>query len=471
MIKLRFRTIILVITLILMQSAAASANSAPTYWEGYPYSEVLLVDEASPIEVKREKLIFDYNSIRQEQFGFSPTAAVTAEYQMMNSSNADQRVQMAFSLVSSLAELSVKDLIVETDGSRVSYEVYPAMEAAEHKYDSDAHFRYGGFHISTAEYELPGFDLNQKAQLVRYRIKPAKEENLRFEVIFNADPKQTRLIGKNFNMASYTEGKGSSIGAGLYKDKEKVVEVLVLGEAIHLETEVLTEDGVKADPADFYFEEEVSSVDPRKYLMDEIHRDLRREITTAVDETQLLNLYLSRIWSDGLVAGYSLLDEALSASHEDRVITLLYSVDFPAGSERTIRVGYLTGGTMDRRETSSPQYHYTYLLSPAKHWKSFGELELEIRTPEKAPFVIESSLPLTLDGERRYITVLDGLPEDELLFTLYHKEQITSLDKVEKSLDGLRYVPFFIAMFWPFLLAGIILIIILLWSKKARIRN
>lgn len=469
--KLRFTTTVLVITFILMQSGASFANSAPTYWEGYPYSEVLLVDEASPIEVKREKLLFDYNRPMEQQFGFSPTAAVTAEYQMVNSSNTDQKVQMAFSLVSSLNELSMKDLIVEADGSKVPYEIYPAMEAAEHNYDSDEQFRYDGFHISNAELELPGFDLNQNAQLVRYRIKAVKESNMRFELFFHADPERTRLIAKNFNMASYTEGKGSSLGAGIYDDKEKVVEVLVLGETIDLKTEILTEEGEKADRSDYYLKEEVISVEPRKYLMDEIHRDLRRDTLEAVDDTQLLNLYLSRIWSDGLVAGYSLLDEALSASHADRVITLLYTAYFPADSERTIRVGYLTDGTMDRRESISPQYHYTYLLSPAKHWKSFGELELEIRTPEKAPFVIDSSLPLTLDGERRYVSVVDGLPEDELLFTLYHKDQITSLDKIQKSLDGFRSVPFVLSIIWPFLLAGIILLVILRRNKKARSRN
>jgi hypothetical protein len=463
----RFRKTIVMMILMMLQSTVVFANSAPTYWQGYPYSEVLLVDASSPVSIINETLRFDFNAPAKERHGFTPTAKVTAAYTMKNTSHSDKSVQMAFSLVSSLSEFSVKDLTIESDGNPVSYQIYPAMDEAEQAYDSDQKFHYGGLHISTAELELPGIDLNQNAKLLRYQIKPVTGEDLRFEVSFKVDPQKTRLIGKNFNMASYTEGKGASIGAGVFGEQEQTVEILVLGEPSTLKTEVLTQDGKEADPSDFRLEKEEISVAPLDYLMDHIRRELGRDIRNAIEDTQLINLYLNRISNDGLVAGYSLLDEVLSVSHADRIITLLYTVEFPADTEKTVRVGYLTNGTMDRRETSMPRYLYTYLLSPAKHWQSFGKLELEIRTPQEAPYLIESTLPLELQEERRYTAVLDGLPEQELQFTLYNKEQVTTLDKVQKSLDGLRYLPMIISIIWPILLVACLVIFILRRIKKA----
>lgn len=462
-----FRTIIFLMILVALQTTVVFANSAPTYWEGYPYSEVLLVDDSSPISIINETLLFDFSAKVKDRHSFTPSASVTAAYTMKNTSPSDRSVQMAFSLVSSLSEFSVKDLTIESDGKPVAYQIYPAMDEVEQGYDSDQEFRYGGFNISTAELELQGIDLNQKAQLIRYRVKPVTGKDLRFEVSFKVDPQKTRLIGKNFNMASYTEGKGASIGAGIFGEQEQMMEILVLGEPGTLKTEVLTQDGKKADLSDFRLESEEMSVAPREYLMDHIRRQLDSDIGNAIDDTQLLNLYLNRIFYDGLVAGYSLMDEVLSTSHADRIITLLYTVDFPADAEKTVRVGYVTGGTMDRRETSMPKYLYTYLLSPAKHWQSFGKLELEIRTPRDAPYLIESTLPLELQGEQRYTAVLDGLPEQELQFTLYSKEQVSTLDKVQKSLDGLQYLPMLIWIIWPILLAVFLVMLILRQVKKA----
>ncbi len=60
-------------------------------------------------------------------------------------------------------------------------------------------------------------------------------------------------------------------------------------------------------------------------------------------------------------------------------------------------------------------FEYTYLLSPAKTWKSFGELEIVVNTPH---YITESGIDGFTKGMEGYYLKLDGLPDGELTFTL-----------------------------------------------------
>lgn len=62
-----------------------------------------------------------------------------------------------------------------------------------------------------------------------------------------------------------------------------------------------------------------------------------------------------------------------------------------------------------------PIYQYTYLLSPAKTWASFGTLEIVVNTPY---YLTDSSLKGFVATESRHALSLSGLPEGELTFTL-----------------------------------------------------
>ncbi len=64
-------------------------------------------------------------------------------------------------------------------------------------------------------------------------------------------------------------------------------------------------------------------------------------------------------------------------------------------------------------------YEYTYLLSPAKTWSSFGTLEIVINTPY---YITESSIGGFSKVDGGYALTLDGLPDGELEFTLSESE-------------------------------------------------
>ena len=64
-------------------------------------------------------------------------------------------------------------------------------------------------------------------------------------------------------------------------------------------------------------------------------------------------------------------------------------------------------------------YTYTYLLSPASTWASFGELEIIINTPF---YITENSLDGFTKTETGYTLKRNGLPEGELEFVLCSSE-------------------------------------------------
>ena len=111
-----------------------------------------------------------------------------------------------------------------------------------------------------------------------------------------------------------------------------------------------------------------------------------------------------------------------------------------------------------------PSIHtYTYLLSPAQTWRSFGTLDIRINTPY---FITESSLKGFEKGEGGYILSLDGLPEGELVFVL-------SADKhPARSPIYLVYLISYLPLLLPILaviLLPIVMIIVLVRRRKKRL--
>ena len=65
-------------------------------------------------------------------------------------------------------------------------------------------------------------------------------------------------------------------------------------------------------------------------------------------------------------------------------------------------------------------YAYTYLLSPAKTWTQFGELDITVNTPY---YMTECGIDGFTRTDGGYALTLPGLPEGELTFTLSEAER------------------------------------------------
>jgi hypothetical protein len=452
-------------------------NSAPSYWDAFPYSEVLSVDKDSPVTVDHERLTFDFSKTGDydDRDTRSPVGRVTAEYQMTNPSDDTLAVQMAFPFAASFYNLSISDISVSADGSAVPFEIYVDPDEIYTYGDSDTGFTYDDRaigNITKQEWVMPVFDLNEEAKLYRFDLSGSRESRLDLEISFDADPGQTLLIGNGFDGASYTD---QGIGTLSIRIREKAeAEILVLGKDTELKYEVLTYEGAPADPEGYQLEIRQDSADPKQYLLAAIQKEIGTETAAAISDTQLLNLCLREVWEESQRSGYAALFQVFSRIHSDRIFTLVYQAEFLPKSTKNIRVGYLTEGGMDRRETVSPKYTYTYLLSPARNWADFGSLDVEIITPEEAPYVIESSLPFARDGENLYSAGFDGLPEAELTFTLYKNKNITLIDQAEKTIYSASYLIFFLgSVLWPVIaviLAFIVIKILISVIRRKRSR-
>ena len=79
---------IILITVLCSAAFAVLANSGPVFWKGYPYSDIMLIEENSPITVKNENLIFDFSDDNGSDYTI--VGKVTATYEMANSADKPQ---------------------------------------------------------------------------------------------------------------------------------------------------------------------------------------------------------------------------------------------------------------------------------------------------------------------------------------------------------------------------------------------
>ena len=127
---------------------------------------------------------------------------------------------------------------------------------------------------------------------------------------------------------------------------------------------------------------------------------------------------VSSITADGQSLPFTIQEVETEDAAVDR-FALTYTVEFPAWGTREVAVAYLSSSYGLREGTTYWTQEFTYLLSPARHWAEFGSLDITIRTPEPAPYIVRSSLPLREAEERCYTAHFDSLPDGELTFTLY----------------------------------------------------
>lgn len=71
----------IILAAFMLSSATAFANSGPTFWQGYPSSDMLLIEQDSPIAVKNENLIFDFSDYDNSDYAIS--GKVSATYEML----------------------------------------------------------------------------------------------------------------------------------------------------------------------------------------------------------------------------------------------------------------------------------------------------------------------------------------------------------------------------------------------------
>lgn len=459
--------IALALTILLTPVSRVFANSAPVYWEGYPSTVILSVDKDTEIRVDKEKLLFDLReSIKG---GYSPRCRITAEYTM--TAGTDTTSVMAFPYIGNLQSLEEGEVKITADGTSVPFSLMFGGHAKGYGTYSDSEekdpqpFTDILSKVSQSEYVPESFDMYEKATVVSIDLKKTGTSNLMVSIPLDLSGKDSQIIALDFD--GYSR-EGDKMQLKSWIDNEDSIELLILGDKLDISVEGYTDGTAREKNDSFTYDLTEEEVDIKEYLLSKSSSLLGRSI--AEDSTQYWNVIAKQI--DESIknnGGFASIDDLTSALYTDRYILFVYSVDFKAEESKNVSVSYLTSGTMDRRETSSPKYTYSYLLSPASLWDGFRDLSIEILTSESEPYLLESTFSFEKTAERTYKSSFETLPEKDLVFTVYKSEKITISDRINGWLGRNYGLIFILTIILPpiVLFAILFLIVRAVWRRRS----
>ncbi|MBQ9080607.1 MAG: hypothetical protein IJY27_06000 [Clostridia bacterium] len=462
---------LLLAALILLISAAAlpaSANSAQMHWEGVSSTGMIVTDENCPIIVEKELLTFDIQQFPQEYYRdideyLSYTGKVTAEYTFYNPSDYTVTAKLLFPFGTEPTYASNYD---SETGDRTNH-------ADTQKYD----ITVGGEPIEkTLRYSLSErnsqFELARDTALLHdgfveddfyspdlpvtvylYNVSGVDTEKypaatVAFDISEDDYP-ASRIYLANQTGAHYQE-KTNTMRIGIDAENDCKIVLWVIGEplSVPLEWKFYEDGGVEdkeqIDGTVTLYETETST------FKDFAMQGWFEEHTTVSEsdwynaKVALLNDAEATSYGSMLYLWYTRLDSlSLMRWYE-------YEITLEPGERIVNSVTAPIYPAIDL-EYEPDVYEYTYLLSPAKTWAEFGELEIVINTPY---YVTESALDGFEKTEIGYRLTLDGLPDGELTFCLSSSETPQMPDKHITD-----YIPIEIIISFS-IIGGVILLIV-----------
>jgi hypothetical protein len=456
---------ILFAVVMLSSFTTVFANSGPVFWQGYPSSDVMSIKDNSPICVENENLVFDFSNSNNSSYTID--GKVTATYEMVNPTNKFQSVQMAFPFVGRLDSLSPDDIVITDDDRVLSYDIYIGNKVRQRlKAHNKESFAFSSIISSITDnlYTAKHFTQNQKGKLYTIHVKPTTEQRINFSVDFNFNSEKTKVLTNGFNRYERNDEK-TRIAAWCYEPE--ILEIFVLGEEVDLKINAYTDGELSKKTDLFTYQISTQEVEVRPYLMEYVINNTNGKNNGFISDIQLYNLYAKALdQSFAYNGGYSSEYDLIEQENQERLLTLVYTVEFPENSKKEVSVSYRTSGTMDKTETVNPLYSFDYILNPAENWNDFKNLNIRIITPQKAPYVVKSNIKLAQEENKVYTATLAELPENDLSFTLYQEKKITLLDKAEGNLHNSfgYFTPFVIGAI-GFLIIGIIVVMVVFKRK------
>lgn len=384
----------------------AQANSAIKSWHGVNGSVLSAVD-GCPVEVLNERLTIEVNEFPSGD-GFSkvPDASVTAEYTLKNPTEEAVSVRLFFPVGQTPAYCD------ESGSYGVWVNGAPAQVTRRFSYP-----RYSVFNVDNELEKLrDGYDETELLQ------------------------QQTPVTAISFRLNGFTD---EAIGKLLYSGTGRIVVYDIGAPKDDSYTELTSDGGLMFSvrpgaicrlavfgEADGTFSWSFTNVEGDQPLPDAYAEEIDREtlpfvrfavsevpedcpigpvdwFNAALDEFSALLQYTA----PGKV---TLTEWSQSTALGDYMEWYEYTLTFAAGQTLVNKVTAPFFPDIDM--TWQPyKYEYTYLLSPAAGWASFGGLDVTLKTPYH---LLESSLKGFEKTETGLVLHTDGLPDKELTLTL-----------------------------------------------------
>lgn len=415
---------ILMLLLILSCSIIpASANSAMTWWEGSDATGAIILDGDCPLIITSEQLTFDLVEFPENYYSHIDdyndyNSSVTASYTIYNPSEYEIQTRLLFpfgNIPNYGFALDYADnlslMLRDTEKYTITLNNEPVDSTIRHSYNLssetfDLDEDLGKLQDDFIKHDFFALDLPVTKMTFKIFDVDTETNNAAFTSFsipqsltntkiympqahgFNSNEEVMRLgtwVENNMEVTVYAFGEPfNEIEWKYYENGAQEKEII--GTAELIETSTLTFE----EFAFTYYNEQspVLKHDWYNAVLDMIDRFSYNEIVIGMETDFNIN--------DDLLRWY---DYTLTVSGKSTVINEVTAPIYPS-----INANY-----------EPPVYEYTYLLSPAKSWKEFNDLNIQINTDH---YLISSSLNQFEKNETGYTLSMNKLPESELNFKL-----------------------------------------------------
>lgn len=417
-ITFKFFTAILLVLLIFcgvfsimeIKSSEVHANSAQRYWEGYAASGVINKGGECPLVVEKENLTF-----KLVDFAYAldskNLSTVTAEYSFYNPSDIEVKANLVFPYVTDSDYFSTdysfegKILIdgKETEfKNRYTYSRAYDFSTDEVKkvrdyYDESGFFKRG---LPVTRYYFTVSELEEKQDYSSY----------------------AKITLSNEGGQKYAVNKGS--GGYRYSDSHISVGAFVkLGDVI--EVEVYGGNGNELKVSDWEFYENGGE---KKKIIGEMSLKKKEETTfedivfknynseSGVSKIDWYNAVVDMM-NEGYIKNY--LGNLNADNTFVKQLMSWYEYDLTVPAKGRV-VNSVTAPVYPSVDSGYSPWVYgvTYLFSPAKTWKSFGSITVNIETP----YYLIGDDEKWEKADNGYTRVYQTLPDEELSFSVSQSE-------------------------------------------------
>ncbi len=422
-------SILIAVFLILGIPVTVKANSALKYWEGSSATGTFSSDEDCPLIVEHEDLYFEIPDVPPAWFTTSEElknyhSHVRAEYTFTNPSDMTITSRLVFPFGQYPSYGGTRGITdSDTDAYAIEINGKPA----------DAQLRYTYMeHDFSVEKDLPLLldSYSEDAfytpdlKVTRYTLKAQDLPQADHTVLamhVPAEPDQYRLYLDPFNMYSDNSGE---LRTGVFINNNEMTDLWVFGDGFELpEWQGYEDMSLEKKTAGSMSLEETEEMTLEEYAMAKYPHG---SSITRSDWYNAIVTMLKNHTSDG---GY-IVDIPDRAEY---YLMRWYEYEITLKPGESLKNAVTAPLYPSRDEHYEPfVYGYTYLLSPAKTWSSFGDLDIYVNTElfmtswDKNIFAFEKT-------ENGFKAHLDGLPDSELEFHLC-TVQSPSLDDTGKTI-------------------------------------
>lgn len=407
-----------------------SANSAQFAWRGTTAAGAIITDDTCALVVEHESLTFDLQEFPEQHYKemedyLAYSGKVTAEYTFYNPADYTVCATLVFPFgkvpdYGYLYDDGTGERILNGDTEKYDVTVDDTLTetklrhtlsifGSEFEMDTDMALLHEGY-VEDSFY-------SPDMLVTRYTYVPKNVDVDTYDAasaafVLSSVPHQTKVLIEN---QSGGEVLDDGVRMSCWVETGKPVTVDVIGESLQEMPEwKFYENGAcekEIDGTMKLVNTEVTTL--KKFVLSQYNEE------SGVLEHDWYNAMIESMkyaqWTDGVISGSEFrfdISDQLMRWYE-------YQIVLEPGEKTVNKVTAPIYPSININD-EPPVYEYTYLLSPAKSWESFGTLDIVVNTPYDMTEQNQEGFKRTDTG---YVCNLPGLPENELVFTLCEAEE------------------------------------------------